>query len=93
VIAEIVSGLTRRPDVRVMMVSGSTDEHNEIFAADVGLHPSDLIRTDMSMLRLRYIPALVVADKTGQILLAREGLLTETDRNDVMRAVRPPIEN
>jgi hypothetical protein len=33
------------------------------------------------------VPTVVVTDDTGKILMARQGLITEDDRNEVVRLV------
>jgi hypothetical protein len=87
VMAGIVADLAERRDVRVILVTGEAlPEEEQLFARDLGLAPSRVLQTDLSRLRVRQVPTMVVADAAGRILIAREGLLTESDRIDVVRA-------
>jgi hypothetical protein len=93
VMAALVSDVAGRSDVKVMLAvdvvgSGQLAEE-EAFAREIGLDRSRLFQVETAGLRLRYVPTAVLTDATGKILLAREGLLTETDRVDVTRLIGP----
>jgi hypothetical protein len=86
VMAAIVADLARRPNVQVVLVTDdASPEEEQVFAVEVGIDSSHVHRTDLRGLRLRLVPTIVLADKAGKILMAREGLLTESDRTDVVR--------
>ena len=90
----IVAEVAARPDVRVVMVTGLAQQEQELaFAAGIGIDSSRVLQLEMRNLRLRYVPAAVVTDATGRILLAREGLLTESDRTDIVLAAVEPVDN
>ncbi len=90
--AAIVADLAKRPDTHVVLVVPDAGPDEErLFALELGLDPSQVLQTDLHRLRLRQVPAMVLADKSGRILMAREGRLTETDRNDLIEMVRLPL--
>jgi hypothetical protein len=83
--AGIVADVKNLPDVAVIVIAPVGDLQAEAdFAAQIGLDPSQLFPTLMSRLRLRYVPGLVLADPDGRVLFAKEGLLTEDDRVNVV---------
>jgi hypothetical protein len=63
---------------------GVQAEADRAFARDVGIEAARLIQTDMQNLRLRYVPAVVMIDATGTVLWSREGVLTETERSEIL---------
>ncbi len=87
--AAMVADLAERPDTQVfLVVPDAVPEEERLFATELGLAPSRILRTDLRRLRLRQVPTVVMADDSGKILLAREGRLTETDRRDVLEIAR-----
>lgn len=85
VMAGIVADVAKRAGIRVALVTPEAlAEEEEKFARDLGLDPSQIYRTDLRRLRLRQVPTMVVTDHSGRILMVREGLLTESDREDVV---------
>ena len=83
--AGIVADVAKRAGIRVALVTPEAlAEEEEKFARDLGLDPSQIYRTDLRRLRLRQVPTMVVTDHSGRILMVREGLLTESDREDVV---------
>jgi hypothetical protein len=83
--AGLVAAVGTQPNAQVVMVTGVLEKASDAaFARDIGIQPDKLIHTDIRRLRLRYVPAVVVTDRKGRILLAREGVLTESDRSDIM---------
>jgi hypothetical protein len=94
VMAAIVREVSREAGVRVVLVAGQTladAESERTFAREIGLEQSQLLRTDLGALRLRSVPAVVLTDAAGSILLAREGLLTEGDRSEIVRIATEPF--
>jgi hypothetical protein len=86
VMAGIVADLTKRPGVQITLVTPEAlPEEEELFALELGIVPSRIHRTDLRRLRLRLVPTMVLADRSGRILMVREGRLTESDRADVLR--------
>ena len=86
VMAGIVADLGTRTGVRIVLVTGDAlPDEERLFALELGIDPSHIHRTDLPRLRLRLVPTLVLADSTGKILMVREGLLTESDRLDIVR--------
>ena len=86
VMAGIVADLAGRLDAQVILVTGEAlpeDEH--LFALEVGIELSRVVRTDLSRLRVRQVPTMVVTDRSGRMLIVREGVLTESDRVEVVR--------
>ncbi len=94
VMAKLVGDLSGRAGVRVSMVTGFT-EHQEDrrFAESVGVDAAAIFQTDFRTLRLRYVPAVVVIDSAGRILMAKQGLLTETDRQDIVDMIIRSVHN
>ena len=86
VMADIVADVAKHPDARVVLVvADSSPDEERSFAGKLGLEPSQIHQTDLRTLRVRQVPTMVLADRAGRILMAREGLLTESDRIDVVR--------
>jgi len=86
VMAGIVADLMKRVDTQVILVTPEAlPEEEQLFALELGIDRSQIYRTDLLRLRLRQVPTMVVADSSGRILMAREGLLTESDRADVVQ--------
>ena len=86
VMTAIVADLARLPDVHVVLVTGGgSPEEERVFAVELGIDSSDIHPIDLTGLRVRVVPTMVLVDRTGRILMAREGRLTETDRIDIVR--------
>lgn len=83
--ASLIADIELRPDVQAYFVAGNALVENErLFAAEIGVAASHLIQVSHRELRLRLVPTLVLVDQDGRILLSREGIVTESDRNDVI---------
>ena len=92
IMAALVAGVAKRPDVQVVLVvPDEVPDEERLFARELGLDSSHILQTDLRRLRLRQVPSMVLTDDSGRILIAREGLLTETDRDDVLGLVRLPL--
>ena len=86
VMAGIVADLMTQSGVQVVLVTGEAlPEEERLFASDLGLDGSHVHHTDLRRLRLRQVPTMVLTDRSGKILMTREGRLTETDRSEVVR--------
>jgi hypothetical protein len=88
VMAAIANDLSTRADTALTLVAPEKPaaEQRE-FAEAIGIDATRIVYADLRSLRLRYVPAVVVTDRAGRVLFAREGLMTETDRLDLLRAL------
>jgi hypothetical protein len=86
--ASLVADLSTEAGASVVMINPKTAgrEEEEAFARAIGLDESRRVSVDMGTLRIRNVPTFVVVDRAGTILLAREGVLTDADRRDVVGA-------
>lgn len=94
VMEAIVRDVSHRAGVRVVLVTGATRtdvQAERTFALEIGLDQSQLLQIELGTLRLRNVPAVVLTDATGSILMVREGLLTENDRSEIVRIVTGPF--
>ena len=86
VMAGIVADLGKQPGVQIVLVTGDAlPDEERLFALELGIDSSHVHQADLRRLRLRQVPTMVLADSSGKILMAREGLLTESDRLDIVR--------
>jgi hypothetical protein len=84
--AAITADLAKLPDVRVVMVTPPAFSQDEqLFARSVGINETRLFPVESKRLRIRHIPAYVMVDASGTVLLTREGRVTETDREAIVR--------
>lgn len=82
----MVADLARQRNVRVLLVTDDASPREEReFAGELGIDSSHIHQADLGGLHVRVVPTMVLVDRTGKILMAREGLLTEADRTDVVR--------
>lgn len=63
------------------------ESHNE-FARAIGLSPSAVQRLDLSRLRLRAVPTVVVVTSAGAAQYVHEGVVTDADAAAATAAVR-----
>lgn len=63
------------------------ESHNE-FARAIGLSPSAVQRLDLSQLRLRAVPTVVVVTSAGAAVYVHEGVVTDADVAAATSAVR-----
>jgi len=82
--AALVHDLTEDPGVAVVLVTpGNMADIDRVFGRELGIEDARIVSAATGTLRIRHVPAIVVVDNTGRILLTREGVLTEADRRDV----------
>jgi hypothetical protein len=78
------------PQTRLAVVgSAASPESGADFARRVGLE-SRLVQLDFSSLRVKYVPTTLLATRTGEILFAREGVLTRADVQAIRHVLRSP---
>ncbi len=80
---------TRRLGIAPRLVS--EDAHAagaDVFVASLGLQPSEVLRVNVSTLRVRVVPTVVVVDRFGRILYVREGVVPASATVPVLDAVR-----
>lgn len=53
----------------------------------VGLSDSEVAALDLSKLRLKNVPAVVLVDRSGRILFSREGLVDDEGQAAIRRAI------
>jgi hypothetical protein len=84
VMTDIAADLSRSDLVRVVMVSSTRfPEEERQFAQEVGIDEQRLFRMDTAKLRVRHVPAFALVNREGTILLAKDGLITESDRRNI----------
>jgi hypothetical protein len=85
---ELAAGL-RSSQTRFLLLTPTnrhTDQQSLITAA--GLQSSEFVSFDLSTLRLKNIPAVVLVDRSGRILYSREGYVDEDGRAAILSAVK-----
>jgi hypothetical protein len=78
----------RGSETRFLLVTPSSrrvDQQGLIDAA--GLQSSEVSAFDLSSLRLKIVPAVVLIDSAGRVLFSREGLVDEDGQTAIRRAV------
>ena len=83
--AGIAADLAGHGSARVIMITPAAADEELAFAREIGLAPSQVVHAGPGTLRLKRIPAFVVVDNRGTLLFAREGLLTESDRRELVQ--------
>jgi hypothetical protein len=53
----------------------------------IGLQGTEVSDLDLSTLRLKIVPSVVLVDGTGRVLYSREGLVDEDGRTAIRRAI------
>jgi thioredoxin-related protein len=90
VMASIARDIKQRAGAHVVLVTARTFPVEErSFALELGIDPASVYQTDLQKLRVRLVPTMVLTDTSGKILMAREGLITENDRAEIVRLVNP----
>jgi len=78
------SGLT----LRVVAVTGITNSLDSLsFAKGIGLDESRLITMDLTTLRLKRVPTIMLIDRAGRIEIALEGIPSAQDEESLLRRV------
>jgi hypothetical protein len=83
--AAITADLAKLPDVRVVMVTPAFSQDEQFFARSVGIDETRLFPVEGKRLRIRHVPAYVMVDASGMVLLTREGRVTDADREAIVR--------
>lgn len=90
-VAALAVELGKHPGRRMVMVTGTTFHQDETaFARSIGLDESRLVRVDLTKLRLKRVPALVLVDRRGRVLLAKEG--APPDFRDILSAAAAEVD-
>jgi hypothetical protein len=77
----------------MVMVTGTMFRQDETaFARSIGIDESRLVRVDLTKLRLKRVPALVLVDGQGRVLLAQDGTPTDTERRDILSAAAAVVD-
>jgi hypothetical protein len=77
----------RRHPANVVVVTSQAHRDDEIpYARDLGLDESHVIGLDLSGLRLKVVPTLVLVDDEGQVRFTSEGVISPTQEQDLLRA-------
>lgn len=88
VFADIARRLPNPSSVRVVLVTTSTRQEDEVaYARDLGLDQSHITTLNGAGLRLQVVPTLVLVDRLGEIHYASEGVPTAAQEDDLLRAV------
>lgn len=86
--AEMIAKATRLAGIGAVMVSGRTAQEDERrFAKAVGLADSALVRIDLTALRVKEVPTMLLVDRTGRILHLQSGLPDEAAQKALMKAL------
>jgi len=73
----------------MQFVTGQTDLDAELeYANEIGLATTQVVRMDLSALRLQVVPALVLVDRSGKVLFTKEGVPTADDQQQLFRQIR-----
>jgi thioredoxin-related protein len=84
----LVATVEALPHVRVRMVTAAPVAAQELeFARSLGLDEAQVTAVDLSTLRVRQVPSLVLVDGSGQIHYAREGAVPVRQQEDVLQIV------
>ena len=85
-LAGLAELLTKGKSARfVLVTSERRREAGAQYAADLGLAAESVIYTDLTALKVRQVPALVVVDNSGSILFVRDGAPSSADIDTVAR--------
>jgi len=77
----------RDQSVNVVVVTSQAHREDEIpYARDLGLDEGHVIGIDLSSLRLKVVPTLVLVDGQGQVRFTSEGVISPTQEQDLLRA-------
>jgi thioredoxin-related protein len=60
----------------------------EIFVAAVGLAKTEYVSLDLSALKVRSVPTVVLVDESGRVLFSREGYVDDAVHDAVMGVAR-----
>lgn len=83
--------LAARDDVAAVRVVAVTSDRNRAdaltFVKQIGLGQSSLVTMDLTNLRLRRVPTVVLMDRSGAIQAAVEGIPSSQDEETLLRLV------
>ena len=83
--AALVHDLKTLPNTAVVMVTPPSGSQERVpFARELGV-PEAQVAVHAGPIRLQRMPAVVVVDSQGTVLLIREGMLTELDQKEVLQ--------
>ena len=84
--ARITSQLGATSTRTVIVTAGARSAEELGYATDVGLDRTHLETMDFSNLKLQVVPTLVLVDQRGKVLYAVEGVPSDAQQQDVLRA-------
>lgn len=86
----LVTGLRAR-QVPVSVVTSTAFRKEELdFAAEIGVDADHVYLTDLTKLRLKVVPSVLVVDRRGRVLLARENTSELQQTGSILSAVIRP---
>jgi hypothetical protein len=72
----------------VRLVSGAPVVESELaFARALGLSDAQVAPVDLKTVRVRRVPTIVLVDRRGEIHYAREGAVSASDQEDVIKTL------
>jgi hypothetical protein len=78
----------RGSETRFLLVTPNSRRVDQQALIDaVGLQRSEVSAFDLSSLRLKIVPAVVLVDSSGHVLFSREGLVDEDGQAAIRRAI------
>lgn len=84
----LVTTVGAAPNVRVRLLTAAPASPQELdFARRLGLDATQVTAVDLSTLRVRQVPSLVLVDGHGEIHYAREGAVPASRQEDVVRSM------
>ena len=77
----------RRASSDVVLITGGADARDEAaYASDLGLDASHLVPMNLSALRVKLVPTLVLVDQGGRVVYSIEGVPTDADQARLIEA-------
>ena len=86
VLAALAPRLRQTPTDIVMIISGAHAGDEAVYAHDLGVDAAHLVALDLSGLRVKLLPTVVLVNRSGQVLYSVEGVPTAVDQQRFLQA-------
>jgi len=86
--AQLIARASRVAGIRAVMVSGRNARDDEDrYARAVGLNEAALVRMELSHLRVKEVPTVLLVDRMGRIRYVQSGLPDNAQQINLLRAL------
>lgn len=86
VMAALIGDLASRSIPSVLVTGETVSDASATFAREAGFATPDVWHLDLRKFKVKRVPLVVLVDRAGTVLFAKEGLLQAADRPEILAA-------